>query len=276
MTSRAQFEAMLEALINDDQEAAKDIFHNIVVGKSREIYEELLAEDFNFDEAADEEDSEHDEGDDIEDRDDGTDTSEFGDDDTEDGDADLDFDSDEHDGEESDEPLEDRVVDLEDALEDLKAEFERLMADEKNEPEHDDIFGHEDESEEDVGDEGDFNFGQGDSDEGEDDHKMFEYVNKVSLPKHGDDGVNVKSPVACKNDMGGTAANIARGGEAKAGGTKGGLLDPSTKDLSGGNVNVPGSNRAAKLHGVSKGHGAEKKGAGETADNKRSIFSGKR
>ena len=49
MTDRAQFEAMLEALINDDQQAAKEIFHNIVVGKSREIYEELLAEDFSQD-----------------------------------------------------------------------------------------------------------------------------------------------------------------------------------------------------------------------------------
>lgn len=276
MTSRAQFEAMLEALVEGDQEAAKDIFHNIVVGKSREIYEQLLAEDFNFDEASEEEEEgEAGEGDEAEDGADHSETAEFGDDDAEDGDADLDFDADEHDGEDSDEPLEDRVVDLEDALEDLKAEFERLMADEKNEPEHDDIFGHEGESEEegDAG-ESDFNFGQGAG--GEDEHKMFEYVNKVALPKHGDDGVNVKSPVAGKNDMGGTAANIARGGEAKAGGTKGGLLDPSTKDLSGGNVNVPGSNRAAKLHSVSKGHGAEKKGAGENADNKRSIFGGKR
>ena len=46
MTKRAKFEAMLEALINEDQEAAKEIFHNIVVEKSREIYEELLESDF--------------------------------------------------------------------------------------------------------------------------------------------------------------------------------------------------------------------------------------
>lgn len=262
MTSRAQFEAMLEALINDDQEAAKDIFHNIVVGKSREIYEELLAEDFNFDEAADEdEDKDHDTGEfddgepDLDDQDD----SEEPDDD---GEFDFDGEEDESEAGEPDEELEDRVVDLEDALEDLKAEFERLMADEKNEPEHDDLFGGEEE--------------EGEADEGDEAHKMFEYVNKVSLPKHGDDGAYTKSPVAGKNDMGGTAANIARGGEAKAGGTKGGLLDPSTKDLSGGNVNVPGSNRATKLNPVAKGHGAEKKGSPEHADNKRSLFQGKR
>jgi hypothetical protein len=46
MTDKAQFEAMLEALINEDQETAKEIFHNIVVAKSREIYEELLESDF--------------------------------------------------------------------------------------------------------------------------------------------------------------------------------------------------------------------------------------
>jgi hypothetical protein len=45
MTDRTQFEAMLEALINEDQESAKEIFHNIVVAKSREIYEELLETD---------------------------------------------------------------------------------------------------------------------------------------------------------------------------------------------------------------------------------------
>ena len=55
MTDRTQFEAMLEALINEDQETAKEIFHNIVVAKSREIYEELLAEDFSVEEEAEEE-----------------------------------------------------------------------------------------------------------------------------------------------------------------------------------------------------------------------------
>ena len=56
MTDRAQFEAMLEALINEDQETAKELFHNIVVAKSREIYEELLEADFGKSE--DEEDPE--------------------------------------------------------------------------------------------------------------------------------------------------------------------------------------------------------------------------
>ena len=39
--------------------------------------------------------------------------------------------------------------------------------------------------------------------------------------------------------------------------------------MSTGNVNVPGG-KAAKASKTAKGHGAEKKGAGETADNKKS------
>lgn len=55
MTDRAQFEAMLEALINEDHEQAKEIFHNIVVAKSRQIYEELLESDFSEAEEGEEE-----------------------------------------------------------------------------------------------------------------------------------------------------------------------------------------------------------------------------
>jgi hypothetical protein len=161
MTDRAQFEAMLEALINDDQQAAKEIFHNIVVGKSREIYEELLESDFGIagsknkdsgnpygesmeeeeesmeeegmeeeeEESAGEEEGEEEEG---EEEEDGKD----------DMDADMDTDSEEEpadmgdmDGEE-DGDIEDRVMDLEDALEDLKAEFEQLLQGEEHEEEN--------------------------------------------------------------------------------------------------------------------------------------------
>ena len=53
MTDRNKFEQMLEHLINDESDKAKELFHQIVVAKSREIYETILAEDFN--EAKDEE-----------------------------------------------------------------------------------------------------------------------------------------------------------------------------------------------------------------------------
>jgi hypothetical protein len=101
---------------------------------------------------------------------------------------------------------------------------------------------------------------------------LMEYVNKVNPPKHGDNGANAKSVVAGKNNMGGTTANIASGGESKSGGTQGGLLKPTTSIQDAGNINKPGAN-AGKTAFKKKepGHGAEKKGNGESADNKKSI-----
>lgn len=287
MTDRKQFEAMLEALINDDQETAKDIFHNIVVAKSREIYEELLSEDFDLNEKAEEdkeEDKEDKEDKEVDESYD-EDMEEASDEEAKDdgdvgGDATDDFidDVEDKDGSEEEpagdeegageEEIEDRVMDLEDALEELKAEFEQLMAGEEGEPE----MGADDMGDMDaMGGEpaGDMAL---DMPKAEDEFSKFmEYVDKVALPKHGDNGANAKSVVAGKNDMGGTTANIAKGGESKSEGTKGGLLNPSTKEDNAGNVNVPGAKSATKLSSVSAGHGAEKKGKGESPDNKKSI-----
>ena len=272
MTDRNQFEAMLEALINEDQEQAKEIFHNIVVAKSREIYEELLESDFaeaTEEEEQTEEGMEGEEvpveptegfGDDEEGSDDEPADDEEGD---VGGDAGDSF-GDEAEGEDlSDEEQTDRILDLEDALEQLKAEFEQLMAGEEGE-EHmggmDDMGGMDA-----MGAMG------GEEDEME---QMFEYVDKVALPKHGDNGVNTKSLIDnMKNDMGGTTANIAKSFSTEKGGTQGGLLNPSTKEENFGNINVPGGN-AGKTSFKKKepGHGAEKAGAKETADNKQSLL----
>jgi len=96
---------------------------------------------------------------------------------------------------------------------------------------------------------------------------MMEYVNKVGKPTHGDNGVNTRSAVAGKNDMGGTTANIAKSFSTEKGGTQGGLANPSTKEENFGNVNVPGGN-AGKTGFKKKepGHGAEKKGSGDNGD----------
>ena len=264
MTDRAQFEAMLEALINDDQQAAKEIFHNIVVGKSREIYESLLEDDFGGEEPAmeeedeksapkakdtgnpygsdDEESDDDSEEDDAEGEEDDAEGEEDGEDDEFGGEDDAEF------GDEEGGDIEDRVMDLEDALEDLKAEFEQLMSDEEHEPEHHD--GVDDPA-----------FG-GDDMGGDLETELMEYVNKVPNPTHGDNGTNTKSTIDnMKNDMGGTTANIAQSFSTTSGGTQGGLLKPSTAKLDGGNVNVPGNKKAPAYKNDGKGHGAEKKGA---------------
>ena len=181
-----------------------------------------------------------------------------------------------------DEEIEDRVVDLEDALDDLKAEFEKMMADKGGEDDMDNMD--DDAADMDMGDEekedeavmptselGGEELPVEDMEPAFEGKKsqtevMREYVNKVATPK-GEDN-KAKSPVAGANNMGGTASNIAQGGE---GDTKGSAQTP--KEDSMGNVNVPG-NAKSPAYNKANGHGAEKKGSGETgADTKSPIGS---
>ena len=278
MTDRAQFEAMLEALINDDQQAAKEIFHNIVVGKSREIYEELLAEDFSQDtgnpykgsseeeeeeeEGYEEKGAEEEEGEEEEEKDSEEDDAE--DEPEDDGEGDPFASADDSEDGESDEDLEDRVMDLEDALEDLKAEFEQLLAGEESEEENEPGIHGDGMPMHDIA--ADMS---GDDEAGADElADLMEYVDKIGAPYASGNGIagtqeghgvgaqagsvttamNTKSIVDnMTNDMGGTSSNIAQNhvevkGDAgtRAGGTKGGLASPETKDLNSGNINVPG------------------------------------
>ena len=55
MTDRNKFEEMLERLVNEDRAGAEELFHDIVVAKSREIYEQLLEDDQEVEETTDEE-----------------------------------------------------------------------------------------------------------------------------------------------------------------------------------------------------------------------------
>ena len=272
MTDRAQFEAMLEALINDDQDQAKEIFHNIVVGKSREIYEELLAEDFSQDSGNPY--GKKDDDEEIDEEGEGEPAPEEAPMEGEDAEEDMpaDDDSEEDDGEEGDEEspfgdeegdeeggdMEDRVMDLEDALEDLKAEFEQLLSQEDEEGGHD--IGA-------IHDAGDDAMGGMDAEmddmEGFEPEPVMEYYKKVSV-SHGDNGQNTRSAVAGKNDMGGTTANIAKSFSTTSGGTQGGLANPKTGDLTSGlgtvhnRVNSNAGKTAFKKS--EPGHGAEKKG----------------
>ena len=43
MADRNKFEEMLEKLVAEDRKGAEELFHEIVVEKSRNIYENLLA-----------------------------------------------------------------------------------------------------------------------------------------------------------------------------------------------------------------------------------------
>ena len=154
------------------------------------------------------------------------------------------------DSEKGEEEIEDRVVDLEDAIDDLKAEFEKMMGDEDK---SDDAEG---DDAEDNGEEKEDEAFVDQSAEGETaiavapelgeqpavetaepktaSEEIREYVNKVGVTHtYGSD--NSKSPVAGKNDMGGTASNIAKGGEET------GSKAPAPKEDNAGNINVPGA-----------------------------------
>jgi hypothetical protein len=276
MTDRTRFEQMLEHLINGEQSKAEEVFHDLVVAKSREIYENLLDDDFQVDET-----TEDDVEEDVEENFDleavGSDGADAMIDAVTDG-GDMDGDMDggmgdemSMDDEEGDAPAtKDDVMDIKDALDELRAEFEAKMGGNSDDMDSmDDEEGAEDdgeESEEEPEDE------EGDEENPFAKESMREYVEKVAPAKMGDNGVSNKSTVAGKNPLGntGTTANIAKGGESNKGGTQGGLANPSTKDLNTGNVNVPGSKTATKMH-PTKGHGAEKKGSGDNGVNTRSI-----
>ena len=141
-----KFEQLIEFIINDEEDKAKELFHEVVVEKSREIYENLMAEEEQVEESADET---------VEEATDETveeGTEEVAEDAVEEsfqeeitdealgGDAADDLvDEIEADEEgialegEDEEDLEDRVVDLEDKLDELMAEFEELMMDKDEE-----------------------------------------------------------------------------------------------------------------------------------------------
>jgi hypothetical protein len=303
MTDRSKFEQMLEHLINDNEAKARELFHDIVVAKSREIYENLLADDFQEEEETEESmEMEPEEGMGYEDEAMGGDEADdmLGDVESDDdmGDEDdMGMGDDEFGGEDDmemggEEELGDRLDDLEAELEALKDEFESLMGNEEGEEGGDDMGGDMD----DMGDMGDeeeeekegMYFEKRDEDDEDDDSDdeqtdedfIREYVEKVggkdytTFGKMGDDGVNTKSIVAGKNDMGGTAKNLNQGGTetptfANQGQLKGnGVFKGSKPQLQdGGNINKPGGN-AGKTAFKKKepGHGAEKKGTGDNGD----------
>jgi hypothetical protein len=135
MTSK--FEQLIEFVINDEEAKAKELFHDIVVEKSREIYESLMEEE-------EVEEGVENDGDAADDLITDVETEEEGLSEEDDMDAEFDDEAEQagddltkdiegaHDNEGD---IEDRVVDLEDKLDELMAEFEAMMGGEGGEEE---------------------------------------------------------------------------------------------------------------------------------------------
>ena len=275
MADKQTLEQMLEHLVNDEQAKAEELFHEYVVAKSREIYEGLIDseiseekdededEDEEMDEAAKDEDAEEDQVDEeFEDiaieADDDMDA--MGGDPTDDleGEMDAGEDNEEDMGEKEPEEL---FQDLDAIVDELQAKFDAMSG----------------------GDEGDADMG----DEMKDDFDLEtvrEYVEKVpaghGAEKKGsaESADNKKSTIDnMKNDMGGTTANILSDKKEGADkGTAGGLAGNKPKEENAGNINVPGGKAGGAFSTKEPGHGAEKKGSAESADNKQSLFRGRR
>jgi hypothetical protein len=263
-----QFEQLIEYVINDDEQKARALFHDIVVGKSREIYESLMAEEEELEEAQDDDLDEDamagDASDELiadvqaEEQNDMSMEAE-GDDDM---DADDDMDSDNMGGD-GEEDLEDRVMDLEDKLDELMAEFEDLMGG--------DGMGDGDGFGPDEG---------GDAIEMDDteemmpemgNYGMMENVSLKAAPKPvtaEEGGVNKKSTVAAnagaKGPVGSTVRPVSTtGAEAQ------GRPAPTTKDLIGRVGNTP-------AQGTQKPSAANKSKTGQEGSiNNKSIVPGK-
>jgi hypothetical protein len=262
-----KFEQLIDLIINENEEQARALFHDIVVEKSREIYESMMDDEETVEESQEGDEEAVEEGlegadqvgglmDEI-----GAEEEGLGED--EDEFADIEVDGEEGLGDEEglggEEELEDRVVDLEDKLDELMAEFEELMAGEEGGEEE---FG----GEEEIGGEEDFGGEEEMSDE------MMEAVQlqKVSVT-HGDNGQNTKSIVSGGPKVGGNGAKaVQAGGESTKGGTQGGLLNPTTKDLPGAGSfkNAPGKGNFSE-----KGESVAKPKAGDNGQNTKSITS---
>ena len=197
MADKTTLEQMLEHLVNDDKAKAEELFHEYVVSKSREIYENLidseLAEESKdededeeeMDEAAKDEDAEEDKVDESsEDQDveeEFEDIAIEGDDDAMGGDPtdDLEAEMGDEEGEEGEESEEEIMQDIGEIIDELQAKFDALQGEEEKQGEFD------------MGDEEEVKDGFDAELE-----TVREYVEKVATPKGCDDVLQPQRPPA--------------------------------------------------------------------------------
>ena len=171
-----KFETLIDLIINENEEQARALFHDIVVEKSREIYEDIMNDEMDegmnpggqvgqmMDEISAEEEGM------TEEEDEEIDFDDEGDDDIVDIESDDDMEGD---------GSEDRLVSIEDKLDQLMAEFEQIMGNADDE--------------EAMGDE-EMAMGDEEMAMGDEEAAMMEAITlkKVSVT-HGDNGQNTRS-----------------------------------------------------------------------------------
>ena len=282
MADKNILEQMLGHLVNDDKQKAEELFHEYVVAKSREIYEQLIEAEMDDEEEKEEEvdeasDEEKEEGEDDLDENfediayEGDDEEGgFGGDATDDLAGEMGPDEEGND-EFADKDPEELFQDLDSIVDELQAKFDAMNGD--------DMGG------DDMGDEEEMK-------DGFDLATVREYVEKVPAG-HGAEkkGQGEKADGSAtglkfqKNDMGGTSANILSGKDGQDGGYPGAgstvkgssLLKGKPQLQDGGNVNTPGAKNGNAFSTKEPGHGAEKAGSKESADKGAAgLFRGRR
>ena len=259
-----KFEQLIDLIINENEEQARELFHDIVVEKSREIYESMMADEEVVENYEDMGESDQVGGllDEISAEEEGMteEDDEFADIEMSDDDEEM---GSEEEHEEAD--LEDRVVDLEDKLDELMAEFEELMGHEEGEED----FGGEEGEEDSEGEEGEEDFGGEESDEEMMEESLEESIQLKQVPGlygskiGGDDGSNTRSPALTKPkvvqtgakavNMTGTAETVPTGPKAPGNyGTKGETSVKHANDWK----NSP-THKGAKTEAAPKPHTAQ-------------------
>jgi hypothetical protein len=261
------FEQLIEFVINDEEDKARELFHDIVVAKSRQIYEEMMeAEEVVEAEEDDEEVTEAAEDDDEEEVEEsiGGDSADDLIDDVEMEEEGMSMEGEGDDmGDEGGSDVENKLMDIEDKLDELMSEFEALMGgDDMGDDDMGDDMGMDDmgdeetldvelDGEDDMGDEEEVEFG--DEEEG-----MMEAISLKAAPKpttSEEGGINKKAVYAANSGAAGMAARpvSASGTEAK------GRPAPTTKDLISDVQNAP-ARTGVKLSPATKPHLAQATG----------------
>lgn len=228
-----KFEKLIDLIINENEEQARELFHEIVVDKSREIYESIMEEEMMDDDMDEgmggqtgdllDEITYEEEGMMEEEEDEEVDM-----DSEEDMDMDMDFDEVEGADDSAVDEFEDTVVDIKDKLDDLIAQFEEIMGG--------DVDMDDEDMDMDMGD---------DEEEIEVDSEEEEVMEAVQLQKvsvtHGDNGVQTKSPVAANAGQNGMASKPVKASTA----TENGRSAPSAGNVKGAGSfkNAPGQKK---------------------------------
>lgn len=220
-----KFEKLIDLIINENEEQARELFHDIVVDKSREIYESIMEEEMMDDDmyenmggqvgdlldeiSAEEEGMMEDEEEDLA------------------MDAEMDMandsfelDADDMEDTEEGEEVEDAVIRIEDKLDQLMAEFESIMGGDADMDDDEEV----------------------EVDSEEDSEEVMEAVQlqKVSVT-HGDNGVQTKSTVAANSGQAGMASKPVKASTT----TENGRAAPTAKDVDGASKfkNAPGQKK---------------------------------